>query len=116
MNWCKPCAAATLLVLFPALKLSESGPDQGSILYMPGWVWWVLILVALVAIFWWWLYLRPGQAAEILDLEHQIEGGHGHVEHGEQSQAVHETQPHTAIISEPDTNLPAAPQDKPDEE
>jgi hypothetical protein len=78
MNCRKLCTAATLFVLFPALELSSAGPDQGQEYYMPGWVWWVIILIALVSIFWWYLYLRPGQAAEILELEQQVGGGHGH--------------------------------------
>ena len=102
MNCRKLCTAATLFVLFPALELSSAGPDQGQEYYMPGWIWWVIILIALVSIFWWYLYLRPGQAAEILELEQQVGGGHGHDNHSmdDHGHSAHEGDPHAAVTVE----------------
>lgn len=84
MNCGKWCGFCGTLLLFPLMRLAEEGGEIDAIaLYWPWWAWIVLFSIAILAIFWWYLVMNPGQKKEVSELEAQLGGHHDdhHAEH-----------------------------------
>lgn len=73
------CPLGFALLVIPVLRVVDSQLQQTSTSQLPWWLWLIIVFVALTAIFWWQVYLRPSQAKDVQDMEHHL--GHGHDNH-----------------------------------
>lgn len=104
------CAFSGTLLMIPLLRSVERGAAQEVAATMPWWAWLIIIGVALLAIGWWALSLRPGSRREVHELEAQLEHEEG-AGHGS-----HHGPAHAEASAPPTAEVPPEREEDPEEE
>ncbi len=82
------CPLSLSLIFVPLFRSTGSDLIQSVDAQLPGWVWLIFVCLALVAIYWWQIYLRPRQEIDVHELEHYFADDHsGHTHAGEHEPA-----------------------------